>query len=165
MLRLLYRAVVFATSARVVVTGWSMYPTLVAGEYVLFNRLAYLRRSPKRGDVVLARGLLEGNKAVIKRVVGVPGDTVQLKQRVVIVNGVPREEDSCPVEVDSGERDLWTLKQDEWFLLGDAMDMSTDSRSYGPVTRKAIRARAWLVYWPSSRWRSLEAVSKVPLDF
>ena len=154
-LRLLYRAVVFATAARVVVTGWSMYPTLVSGEYVLFNRLAYLRRSPKRGDVVLVRGLLEGNKAVIKRVVGVPGDTVQLKQGVVTVNGVPLEEDSSPGDAESSEHGLWILEQDEWFLLGDAMDMSTDSRSYGPVPRRAIRARVWLVYWPLSRWRSL----------
>lgn len=150
MLRLLYRAAVFATSIRVVVTGWSMYPTLVAGEYVLFSRLAYVRRVPKRGDVVLVRGLLEGRKAVIKRVVGVEGDTVQLNQGVVTVNGVPVNGDSSPEE-----HGLWTLKQDECFLLGDAMDMSTDSRSFGPVSRKAVRARAWLVYWPPSRWRRL----------
>ena len=155
MLRLLYRAVVFVTSARVVVTGWSMYPTLVSGEYVLFNRLAYVRRSPKSGDVVLVRGILEGNKAMIKRVVGVPGDTVQLSQGVVTVNNVPLEGGSSQVDADYDEHGLWNLEQDEWFLLGDAMDMSTDSRSYGPVLRKTIKARAWLVYWPLSRWRSL----------
>ena len=156
MLRLLYRVVVFATSARVVVTGWSMYPTLVSGEYVLFNRLAYVRHSPKRGDVVLVRGPLEGKKAIIKRVVGVPGDTLQLSQGVVTVNDVPLEEISSPGEMDSEEKGVWNLKQDEWFLLGDATDMSTDSRSYGPVLRKAVKARAWLVYWPLSRWRSLD---------
>ena len=156
MLRLLSRAVVFATSARVVVTGWSMYPTLVAGEYVLFNRLAYVRRSPIRGDVVLVRGLLEGKKAVIKRVVGIPGDTVQLNQGAVSVNGVLLEQASPPGATDAEERGLWALEQDQWFLLGDAMDMSTDSRSYGPILGKAIKARAWLVYWPLSRWRSLE---------
>ena len=155
MLRLLYRVAVFATSARVVVTGWSMYPTLVSGEYVLFNRLAYMRHAPKRGDVVLVRGPLEGKKAMIKRVVGVPGDTVQLSQGAVTVNDVPLEEASSPGEMDSEEHGLWKLNQDEWFLLGDAMNMSTDSRSYGPVLGKDIKARAWLVYWPLSRWRSL----------
>lgn len=156
MLRLLYRVAVFATSARVVVTGWSMYPTLVAGEYVFFNRLAYVRRGPKRGDVVLVRGLLEGRRAMIKRVVGVAGDTVQLSQGVVTVNDMPIERASPPEELTAQEHGLWTLKHDECFLLGDAMDMSTDSRSFGPVSRQAVKARAWLVYWPPSRWRRLD---------
>lgn len=156
MLRLLYRAVVFATSIRVVVTGWSMYPTLVAGEYVLFNRLAYVRRGPKRGDVVLARGLLEGRKAVIKRVVGIEGDTVQFNQGAVTVNDMPIDRASSSEELALQEDGLWTLKQGECFLLGDAMDMSTDSRSFGLVSRKAVKARAWLVYWPPSRWRRLD---------
>ena len=155
MLRLLYQAVVLATSARVVVTGWSMYPTLISGEYVLFDRLAYVRRSPIMGDVILARGLLEGNKAAIKRVVGVPGDTVQISWGVVKVNGVPLEVAPSPEEMDSEGHGLWILEQDEWFLLGDVMDMSTDSRSYGPVPGKTIKARAWLVYWPLNRWRNL----------
>ena len=151
MLRLPYMVAVFVTSLRVTVTGWSMYPTLVSGEYVLFNRLAYIRRSPKRGDVVLVRGLLEGRKAMIKRIVGVPGDTVKLNRGVLTVNDVPLEEASS-----SDGQDEWSLKQDECFLLGDAMDMSTDSRSFGPVSQKAIKARAWLVCWPLSRWRSLD---------
>jgi signal peptidase I len=153
---LLYRVAVVVTSARVVVTGWSMHPTLVAGEYVLVNRLAYTRRSPQRGDVVLVRGPLEGNKAIIKRVVGIPGDTVQLSRGVVRVNGAPLEGASSPEEMDSEKHGMWTLDQDEWFLLGDARDMSTDSRSFGPVPRKAIKGRAWLVYWPLSRWRRLD---------
>ena len=156
MLRLLYRAAVISTFTRVVVTGSSMYPTLDSGEYVLFNRLAYVRRSPRRGDIVLVRRPLEKEKAIIKRVVGIPGDTVQFSQGVVTVNGVPLEEASYLEEMDSEERGLWTLKHDECFLLGDAMDMSTDSRSYGPVPQKAIKARAWLVCWPLNRWRSLE---------
>jgi signal peptidase I len=74
---------------------------------------------------------------------------------VVTVNDVPIEEASSPEKMDSEEHGLWTLKRDECFLLGDAMDMSTDSRSFGPVARKAVKGRAWLVYWPMSRWRSL----------
>jgi len=91
MLRLLYRAAVVSTFTRVVVTGSSMYPTLDSGEYVLFNRLAYVRRSPRRGDIVLVRRPLEKEKAIIKRVVGIPGDTVQLSRGVVRVNGAPLE--------------------------------------------------------------------------
>ena len=151
MVKFLYQVAVFVTSLRVTVIGWSMYPTLVAGEYVLFDRLAYIRHSPKRGDLVLARGLLEGEEAVIKRVVGVPGDTVKLNRGVLTVNDVSLEEASS-----SEGQGEWSLKQDECFLLGDAMDMSTDSRSFGPVLQRAIKARAWLVFWPLSRWRRLD---------
>jgi len=151
MVKLLYQVAVFATFLRVTVTGWSMYPTLVAGEYVLFDRLAYIRHGPKRGDLVLARGLLEGGEAVIKRVVGVSGDTIKLDRGVLTVNGLPLGEESSPEG-----RGEWSLGQDQCFLLGDALDMSTDSRSFGPVSRKAIKARAWLVCWPLSRWRRLD---------
>lgn len=151
MLGFLYKVAVFVTSLRVTIAGWSMYPTLISGEYVLFNRLAYIRRSPKRGDVVLARGLLDGKKAVIKRIAGVPGDTIKLGDGVLTANDTPIQESSSP----EGEG-VWTLRQDEFFLLGDSMDMSTDSRSFGPVSQKAIKARAWLVCWPLSQWRHLD---------
>ena len=151
--RMMYDAAAFVTSRRVTVMGWSMYPTLDSGEYALFDRLAYLRRSPQRGDVVLARGPLGGRKAVIKRVVGVPGDTVRLSMGVLTVNDAPLKEAFLSDE----QGDEWVLKQDEFFLLGDAMDMSTDSRSFGPVSQRAIEARAWLVCRPLSRWRRLDA--------
>ena len=73
-----YRALAFVTAIRVVVDGWSMYPTLAPGEYVLFDRLPYRREAPKRGDVALVRGVLGDGRAIIKRVVGAPGDTVLL---------------------------------------------------------------------------------------
>ena len=150
MMRLLYHALAFATSARAVITGWSMYPTLASGEYVLFNRLAYLRRPPAKGDVVLVQGPLGKKMPLVKRVAGVPGDTVRLIQGWATVNETPAED-----ETEHREHATRPLGEDEFFLLGDAMDMSTDSRSFGPVSRKTIKSRAWLVYWPLSRWRSL----------
>ena len=128
----------------------SMYPTLAPGEYVLCDRFAYRKRAPARGDVVLARGLA-GGATVVKRVVGVPGDRVELDSGALVVNGTPARESAIPDECGS-----WPLGDDEWFLLGDAMDLSTDSRTFGPVPRRAIEARAWLVCWPLARWRRLD---------
>ena len=84
-----YRALAFVTAIRVVVDGWSMYPTLAPGEYVLFDRLPYRREAPKRGDVALVRGVLADGRAIIKRVVGAPGDTVLVSNGALTVNGVP----------------------------------------------------------------------------
>jgi type IV secretory pathway protease TraF len=105
-----------------------MLPALSPGEYVLFDRLAYRREAPRRGDVVLARqpgtGLL-----VVKRVAGAPGESVSQDGRE------------------------WSLAEDEYLLLGDDPEVSRDSRDWGPVGRRAILARAWLVYWPPARMR------------
>ena len=150
-----YRALAFVTAIRVVVDGWSMYPTLAPGEYVLFDRLPYRREAPKRGDVVLARGVLGDGRAIIKRVVGAPGDTVLFSNGALTVNGVPPEYPVSLEDVDPRENGEWNLGHDEYFLLGDAPEFSTDSRSFGPVPRSAIVGRAWLVYRPVSRWRRL----------
>jgi signal peptidase I len=106
-----------------------MTPALLPGEYVLFDRLAYRRRPPRRGDVVLAEQPGAPGRRVVKRIAGAPGETVSL---------------------DGGER---RLAEDEYLLLGDEPAMSTDGRDWGPVRREAILARAWLVYWPPSRVR------------
>ena len=129
-----YRALAFVTAIRVVVDGWSMYPTLAPGEYVLFDRLPYRREAPKRGDVALARGVLADGRAIIKRVVGAPGDTVLLSNGALTVNGVRRIDGMASLEdVDPRESGEWNLRHDEYFLLGDAPEFSTDSRSFGPV--------------------------------
>ena len=86
---------------------------------------------------------------------GIPGDTVQLSQGRVLVNGTLVQGTEATSRVDGGAwpEGPWVLREGEYFLLGDAGDESTDSRSFGPVPRKAIKGRAWLVYWPVSRWR------------
>lgn len=158
---LLYGAVVFVTAVRIIVTGWSMHPTLASGEYVLFDRLAYVFGGPKRGDIVLAHVKYKDNKKVVKRVVGIPGDTIRLASETIFVNDVPiiplGHADGMTTY--NGHNCIWVLNENEWFLLSDnmiMMDMNIDSRSYGPVSRKAIKARAWMVLWPFNRWRSLD---------
>lgn len=150
------KALAFLAAVRVVVDGWSMYPTLSPGEYVLFDRLPYRRAAPERGDVVLARGALGDGRSIIKRVVGTPGDTVLLSDGALTVNGLPPEGPALPDDGDPALDGEWSLGPDEFFLLGDAPAFSADSRAFGPVSRRAIVGRAWLVYRPVSRWRLLD---------
>ena len=124
-----YQALAFLLARRAVVRGPSMYPTLAPGEYVLFDRLAYRRGAPQRGDVVLATDPREPRRRIIKRIAGGPGEQVTVGERT------------------------WTLGEGEWLLLGDAPEQSTDSRDFGPVGRESIHGRAWFVYWPPARVR------------
>jgi len=124
-----YQALAFLTARRAVVRGPSMFPTLAPGEYVLFDRLAYRGDAPQRGDVVLASHPQRSGTRIIKRVAGAPGEQVTVGGRT------------------------WTLAEDEWLLLGDAPDFSTDGRDFGLVGLQSIQARAWFVYWPPGKVR------------
>ncbi len=150
----LYLLLAFLLGRRVVVRGWSMHPTLSPEERVLFDRLAYSRDEPRRGDVVLASHPKRPRLRIVKRVVGLPGDRVAVDGDRCWVDGMTYGEtdDAGPTRPPASAR-TWTLGDDEWLLLGDAPYASTDSRDFGPVGRDLIHARAWLVYWPVSRMR------------
>ncbi len=149
-----YPLLAFLLARRIVVRGRSMQPTLVPGEYVLFDRLAYRRASPRRGDVVLASHPAKARTRIVKRMAALPGDRVTIDGERCWVNGTSWGEtgDAGPAEPSASAR-TWTLGEDEWLLLGDAPYASTDSRDFGPISRDAVQARAWLVYWPPDRMR------------
>ncbi len=136
---------------RVVVRGTSMSPTLEPKERLLFDRLAYKHSPPVRDHIVLADHPLRRDFPLIKRVVAVPGDAVDVKDGLVLVNGVP----ALPRAVHSSEDGHWDLREGYVFLLGDDPERSTDSRQLGPFPIDLVKARAWMVYWPLSRWRVL----------
>ena len=137
---------------RVVVRGLSMCPTLLPGEYVLFDRCAYWRASPDRGDVVLAAHPSHRRFHIIKRVLGLPGDTVENCGGKLLINAEPW---GSQQDISTFTEGRWLLEEGQYFLVGDEPSRSTDSRQMGPFPRGHIRARAWLVYWPLSRWRIL----------
>ena len=126
-----YLAAAFFGARRVRVRGWSMAPTLLAGEYILCDAVAYRVRSPQRGDVVLVQHPSQDLR-IIKRIAALPGD--------------PLPDDAGGATVPSGH----------YFVLGDALDQSTDSRHFGLLPGSAIVARAWLVYWPPQHFRRLD---------
>ena len=148
----LYPLLAFLTVRRVIIRGRSMSPTLVHGERVLFDRLAYRIQRPRRGDIVLARHPSQRRLRIIKRIVGVPEEGVADVEGIVVALS-PTLMDEAKANDPSAAR--FALGPDEYFLLGDARDVSADSRQFGPVRRRDILARAWLVYWPLARFRWL----------
>lgn len=123
----LYALVAFACARRVRIGGRSMWPALLPRERVLFDRLAFTRHLPRTGDVALLRHPDQPSQRIVKRITAVPGDA-------------------------AGGR---TLGRGEYWVEGDNAGASTDSRAFGPVQRRHLLARAWLVYWPPGNWRLL----------
>ncbi len=129
------------------VIGNSMEPTLYNGQTILISRLAYLIKKPKVGDIIVF--LPNGNQYThyyVKRVVGVPGDTVQFINGILYINGEVDDSGSYDKVSDPGiAKNEITLGEDEYFVLGDNRNSGEDSRSgnIGPVNIRLIEGRAW----------------------
>lgn len=140
--------IVFSVGMKVNAVGVSMEPVFYNGQEILINRFIYRLTSPKRGDVVAF--LPNGNKNshyYLKRVVGLPGETVQIVGGYVYINGEPLEEDETYDKIaDPGiaETEI-ILGSDEFFVLGDNRNNSEDSRSgnIGAVRKETIAGKAW----------------------
>lgn len=140
--------IVFSVGMRTSVIGDSMEPALYNGQEILMNRVIYKLSSPKRGDVVVF--LPNGNENshyYVKRVVGLPGETVQIKDGSVYIDGVLLEEDEeLDKMIDAGiAQNELTLAADEYFVLGDNRNSSEDSRSgnIGGIRKNNIIGKAW----------------------
>lgn len=138
--------VINALSARVRVDGFSMLPTLHDGEFVLVNRLAYRFDSPQRGDIVVFHYPPDPRQDLIKRVIGLPGDTVSVQGGIVLVNNEPLSEPyiaQSPLYAGT-----WVVPEGHLFVLGDNRNDSSDSHSWGMLPFENIVGKAVLIYWP-----------------
>jgi signal peptidase I len=134
----------------------SMEPTLVQGDRVLVNRLAYHFRSPKSGDVIVFHPPgREGSEPFIKRVVAVAGDTVSVHDGQLWVNGVARDEPFIKEHPILGDFAQVTVPAACVWAMGDNRNNSGDSRVFGPVSVHAIIGVAFAIYWPPSHWAGL----------
>jgi signal peptidase I len=133
---------------RYVVDGASMEPTFSTSERVIVDRVTMLLGGPSRGDVVVLDSP-RNDELLIKRVIGLPGEVIVLREGRVYVNGrlleEPYVEEFCTSRSCSG---TWELGADDYFVLGDNRTHSLDSHSFGPVQRSAIKGIARLRYWP-----------------
>ena len=139
--------VVFSVGMNTGVIGVSMEPTLYNGQEILINRFVYNLSSPKRGDVIV---FLPNNNQnthyYVKRVVGLPGETVQIKSGRVYIDGVLYEDKFDKIADPGIAENEIKLGTDEYFVLGDNRNNSEDSRSgnVGLVTKDTIIGKAWL---------------------
>lgn len=140
-------AVIYAFGIRTSVVGDSMEPALSNGQEVLINKIAYQFTAPKQGDVIVFRP--NGNENAhlsVKRVVATPGDTVQIIQGKVVINGAVYVKDKAEDTRDAGvAASEIVLGPDEYFVLGDNRRSSEDSRSanIGNISRSMIEGKAW----------------------
>ncbi len=165
--RLLFRDLVFALmiAALVVVfivqpvkvEGTSMLPRLHDGERIFVNKLIYYdeyRWAPKieRGDIVVFWYPNDPSKSYIKRVIGLPGEIVEVREGTVFINGAVLEEKYLDPGENASSASLGPqqVKLNYYFVMGDNRDNSSDSRSWGLVPKKYIYGKALLRYWPPS---------------
>lgn len=139
------------------VNGSSMNPTLFDEDHLILEKLSYRFNDPKRFDIVVFRPYQATNKEdiyYIKRVIGLPGEKVQIKEGLIYINGEQIEEDYGNELIEINHfgiaKDEVILGEEEYFLMGDNRNHSTDSRSerIGPVHIDAIVGRAWTRIWP-----------------
>jgi signal peptidase I len=132
------------------VEGDSMEPSLPPSQLVMVNKLAYLFGSPQRGDVIVLYFPLDTTKQFIKRIIGVPGDTIDLSPTEIKVNGHPIAEPYVTKEINSQVGSV-TLGPDQYFVMGDHREVSCDSRSWGPLPKSDIIGKVTLIYWPLNK--------------
>lgn len=137
------------------VNGQSMQPTLHDGDNLLVDKLTYRFRDPKRYEIVVFPYKYEEDTYYIKRIIGLPGETVQIIDGYVYINGEKLKKDyGAEVMQDSGiAEEPITLGEDEYFVLGDNRNHSSDSRvpNVGVLKRKDLLGRAWVRIWPLDR--------------
>ena len=133
------------------VLGPSMEPQFSSGEYVVINTVAYRFAGPGRGDIVAFLHRSEGTEQTfIKRVIGLPGDSVSIDQGQVIVNGTPVQEPYV-LHHDTHSMSQITVAPGQLFVLGDNRPDSEDSRVFGPIAESDVVGRAIAIVWPLSR--------------
>jgi signal peptidase I len=164
----LYLVINFAIQT-VHVIGLSMFPTVNDQDYLIASKIDYRLHPPQRGDIIIMRDPYDSSKDFIKRVIGLPGDRILIRGGQTYINGrLLRESYINPAEPWTQDAD-WPLGQsdnqngvlltsDEYFVMGDNRNHSSDSRFFGAIHRNQIEARAWVRVLPLTRLGPIDGV-------
>lgn len=139
-----------AISARIRVDGSSMEPSLHTGEFVIVNRLAYRFGQPELGDVVVFHFPGDLEQEYIKRIIGLPGDTIRVMSGSVSINGSTIDEPYIAAR--PRYEGSWEVPAGYLFVLGDNRNNSSDSHNFGPVPQENVIGEAFFIYWPPTNW-------------
>lgn len=141
------------------VQGASMEPNFFDHEYLIIDELSYRLNAPKRGDVVVFKYPNNTKEYFIKRVIGLPGETVEISNGQIKIfndkhpNGAQIDESDYLDQDFTANSQTVTLKPDEYYVLGDNRSSSLDSRFFGPVSNTYVVGRVWLRGFPFDRWK------------
>jgi signal peptidase I len=137
------------------VYGTSMVPNILPSDYIMADKVTYHFRNPQRGEVIILNSPQQSQKDLIKRVIGLPGDTIEIKNNTLYINGIAINEPYIkePIKYTYGKQ---VVPADSYFVLGDNRNVSADSHSGWFLNKDNIIGRAMLIYWPFSRIRIIQ---------
>jgi signal peptidase I len=140
------------------VKGASMEPNFEDNQYLIIDEISYRFREPQRGEIVVFKYPHDPSQRYIKRIVGLPGEIVEIKEEQVLISGQVLDESSyLPEGTSTPGLTKITLTENEYFVLGDNRLHSSDSRSWGPLPKENIVGRAYLRAWPFDTLAKFEA--------
>lgn len=138
-----------------IVSGASMDPTFATGQYLIVDKISFRMEKPKRGEVIIFRYPKDTSKFFIKRIIGLPGETVEINGGTVTI--INKDGDTLPplnepyVEFPKYDTLVVTLSDTEYFVMGDNREGSSDSRIWGPLDEKFITGRTFLRLFPVTK--------------
>lgn len=144
------------------VKGQSMTPAFENGDYLIIDEVSYRFREPQRGEVVVFKYPENPSQRYIKRIIGLPGETVEIKDEKVVIHKDPKswvldEERYLPKLLETSGNIKIALKPNEYFVLGDNRAASSDSRRWGPLPRENLIGRVLFRAWPITALAKIEA--------
>jgi signal peptidase I len=133
------------------VVGRSMEPTLQNDQFLVVSKLDYRLHTPQRGDIIVFRDPQHQDRKLIKRIIGLPGDVVEISNGAVSINGYLLDEPYIDSPSRYTEAPL-PVPDGQYFVLGDNRNNSSDSHAWGTLPADLIVGKAWLSYWPPATW-------------
>lgn len=149
------------------VSGNSMVPTYLNGDFLITDKVSYKMRNPKAGEVVILKNPRDESQDFIKRIIAVPGDTLEINNNKVTVNGQILPEKYLPADTPTNAGAFLTegtpvkAGKNQYFVFGDNRNHSSDSREWGSITKEEIIGRAFFRYWPPQSIGLLTGISSL----
>lgn len=146
------------------VSGSSMFPTFHDGDYILTDKISYKVGEPRRGDVIVLKNPNDESQDFIKRIVGMPGDTIEIKQGNIYLSGQKLTENYLPTGTSTSggrfltENSLIKVGTNQYFVVGDNRDHSSDSREWGTIPKEKIIGRTFFRYFPPQRFGLFQSI-------